>query len=153
MVQTCGERRRNCNLLVRASCWIVAHRHGQPETIADLDLQSLFPGSNVTAIAPTGVSQHQKLVGSAKPRPAVALPLGGDGIDGERGRVARRTNADKPAVVGHVIDAIESAASALIASIHDFVQSPAGQIGIRLMGFAATETLLWLLEHVSKALS
>src|SRR6266852_1310974 len=36
---------------------IVAHSHGQSETIADLDLQALLPGSDLTPVAATGIGQ------------------------------------------------------------------------------------------------
>src|ERR1700682_3581776 len=38
-----------------ASSWIVAHRHGQSETIADLHLEALFPSTHTAAITATSV--------------------------------------------------------------------------------------------------
>src|SRR5207237_6484006 len=44
-----------------APSWIVAHRHGQSETIANFHLEALFPSTDTAAITATGVCQHQEV--------------------------------------------------------------------------------------------
>src|SRR5215471_17325867 len=91
---------------LRASCRVMTHGHGQGEAIADLDLQSLLPGSSLTTIAATRVGQQQKMIRSCEPVFAFSLPPSRNGVGGERWRVARGANPDESAIVRDVIHAV-----------------------------------------------
>src|ERR1700737_235184 len=98
---------------LRASSGIVAHRHSDAETIADLYLQAFFPGADAAPIAATRVSQHQEMIGAERePRSAFGLPPCGDRIGRERRRISRDANIDEAAVVRDVVHAVWHGSSA-----------------------------------------
>src|SRR6266849_9368706 len=97
-----------------ASGWVVADGHGESEPIADLHLETLFPSTDTAAITATGVCQHQEVV--ARPGGvAVALPPRGDGIDGERWRIARGAKIDEATIGRDVVDAVRHGPSIRVA--------------------------------------
>ena len=84
----------------------MAHRHRQAEAIADLHLYAFFPCPRTAAVAATRISQQQEVVAGRPGDSPVRLPPGGDGVGGERWRVARGAEVDKSSVVGQVIHPI-----------------------------------------------
>src|SRR5712691_7449386 len=92
----------------RAARRIMTHGHGQAGAIADLNLESFLPGSNSTAIAAASVGQQQQVIGSWEAHLAFDMPPGGDGIDGERRRVAGGADTDEATIACHVVHAVRN---------------------------------------------
>src|SRR6202171_5867378 len=66
---------------------IVAHGHGESESIADLHLQAFLPGTGVTTIAATRICQQKEFVFGGIARQSLGLPPGGHGIGREGGSI------------------------------------------------------------------
>ena len=94
-----------CGVGFAAAGRVVAYGHGESEPIAELYLQAFLPCPRTTAVAATCIGQHQEVV--ARPGGvAVALPPRGDGIDGERWRIARGAKIDEATIGRDVVHAV-----------------------------------------------
>src|SRR3979409_1963312 len=88
---------------LRATRWVMAHRHRQSEPIANSDLQSLFPGADLTTVAAASVTQQQEVVNSGEAHLAFSSSPGGDRRANERGRVARGANAVRDGSAEYIV--------------------------------------------------
>src|SRR6266567_5523348 len=92
-----------CEIGFRTAGRVVAHGHGESESIADLHLQALLPGTRVTTIAATRICQQQEFVFGGIARPSFGVPPGSNGVGREGGSVPGFAQVDQASIGRDVV--------------------------------------------------